>query len=679
MQYLLLPYWFDLNLHLRKLLIGKHHDSDFPAWRLFVLFLLTSGIVNALFNPSNHHIIGGDLARFATCESLVEQGTFVIDESTGIQTVDKVYIDGHFYGCQPPLMPLLMAAVYYPFHLAGLNFTSHKPFLIWLITLIFAGGSASGTAILIGKTFLSILNDSRKATVYSLLFFFGTFYLSYSGMLSNHLFSGFLIYLAIYIIVFSDSRLNMFIAGFAAASSVVTDPPAGIAFGLGLFIYMIHRKEKISSLVFLIAGGLIPGIIHSIANTQISGSVFPVNVNPEFFKYPGAIFNETNLSGVVANTTLSEISVYAFHCLLGYRGLFIYTPILIFALWGILTGIKNKKHRPLAMLLFIPAALVIAFYIWRTQNYGGYSYGVRFFIPVIPPFFTGLVFITDRFRQRISRVFFKAAAVWSVIFALMGAVQPASNEKLGWNSFAANIFHYQSLKFPGLSKYSWKIMAGLSGYDHDVLTFMGEWFIAYRQYEAASEVLHAAHAQKETGKTHQTLGWIDYAQGRYDSARDHLHASLVMETDPAIYQLLGRLYSRTACFDSSSFYFKRYLEVGDSVEAGAPEPLLKINDVFFSKNERNSVLARLAINDFILGDNEGAENFLDQITESGWKTRYAVIAKVHRYLSQDKPAEAESLLRELVAKNKKQLTILQDDPVLSPLIMKISGDLPQRR
>ncbi|MBC8276960.1 MAG: tetratricopeptide repeat protein, partial [FCB group bacterium] len=603
-----------MNLPLRQLVIGNHHGSVFPAWRLFFLFIITAGIVNALFNPSSHHVIGGDLARFATCESLVERGTFIIDESTGIHTVDKVYIGGHFYGCQTPLMPLLMALVYYPFHLAGLNFASHKPLLIWIITLIFAGGSAAGTSILVGKTFHNILNDAKKATTYSLIFFFGTFYFSYSGMLSNHLFSGFLIYLAFYLIIFGGGKLKMLIAGLAAASAVVTDPPAGIAFGLGLFIFMIQRKEKAASLVFFIAGGLVPGIIHSIANIQISGDVFPVNINPEFFKYPGAIFDETNLSGVVANTTFSEISVYAFHCLLGYRGLFIYTPILIFALWGIFAGFKNKKQRPLALLLLLPAALVIAFYIWRTQNYGGYSYGVRFFIPVIPPLFTGLVFITGRLRPKMPRLLFRTAVVCSVIFALAGTVQPASNEKLGWNSFASNIFHYQSLHFPGLSKYSWRIMAGLNGYDHEVLSFMGEWFFTYRNYQEALSVLNIAHAQKKTGRTHKTLGRINFEQGRYDAARDHFHASLSMDADPGIYKLLGRLYYRSAGFDSSSFYFQRFLAAGDSAEAGAPEPLLKANNVFFRKDERNTILTRLAINSFILGDDEQAESFFEQIS-----------------------------------------------------------------
>ena len=52
-------------------------------------------------------------SRLATVQSLVERGTFRIDESEFRDTIDKVQVNGHFYSDKPPLLAVMGAASYY--------------------------------------------------------------------------------------------------------------------------------------------------------------------------------------------------------------------------------------------------------------------------------------------------------------------------------------------------------------------------------------------------------------------------------------------------------------------------------------------------------------------------------------------------------------------------------------
>ena len=57
-----------------------------------------------------------DRSRWETVWSLVERGTFQIDEidaRPGWSTIDKVRHNGHFYSSKPPWQSLLVAGVYW--------------------------------------------------------------------------------------------------------------------------------------------------------------------------------------------------------------------------------------------------------------------------------------------------------------------------------------------------------------------------------------------------------------------------------------------------------------------------------------------------------------------------------------------------------------------------------------
>jgi len=83
---------------------------DLTVW--VTLFFL---LVWALFT---HAHVGSfnDRSRLAAIESRVARGTWIIDESPFSRTVDRIFVDGHFYSDKPPVLTFIASGVYTVLH-----------------------------------------------------------------------------------------------------------------------------------------------------------------------------------------------------------------------------------------------------------------------------------------------------------------------------------------------------------------------------------------------------------------------------------------------------------------------------------------------------------------------------------------------------------------------------------
>ena len=57
-----------------------------------------------------------DRSRLAAIESLTGRGTWIIDDSPLGRTVDRIYLDGHFYSDKPPTLTFIASKVYAVLH-----------------------------------------------------------------------------------------------------------------------------------------------------------------------------------------------------------------------------------------------------------------------------------------------------------------------------------------------------------------------------------------------------------------------------------------------------------------------------------------------------------------------------------------------------------------------------------
>src|SRR5512139_3283279 len=78
---------------------------------LFMAFMLLWALLTKVHTHSWQ-----EESRMATVQTLVEQGTFVIDHTEFNRTGDKVFINDHFYSDKTPLLSVGAAGVYWVLH-----------------------------------------------------------------------------------------------------------------------------------------------------------------------------------------------------------------------------------------------------------------------------------------------------------------------------------------------------------------------------------------------------------------------------------------------------------------------------------------------------------------------------------------------------------------------------------
>ncbi len=125
-----------------------------------------------------------DASRFDTIEQLVDSQTFVIDNAA-LKTVDKVFINGHFYSDKPPVFSVIAAAPYVVLHFFGLNFIDQPAAVIYLTEFCFSFLPFAALFIFLYFVNRKLWQNKNLLLLFSLLLAIGTSLISYSGILNQ--------------------------------------------------------------------------------------------------------------------------------------------------------------------------------------------------------------------------------------------------------------------------------------------------------------------------------------------------------------------------------------------------------------------------------------------------------------------------------------------------------------
>lgn len=418
--------------------LNRYSDgvSTDRTWRRAENCVVTVALILLLFTA--YPSVLGETAnsRLATVYALVHHGTWHIDrpiDETPItfeqRTVDKVHVGGHLVSSKPPVLTLLMAAEYLIlYHGFGftLDDTDDLPKIVYAMTLLWVV-IPFGVMLLSFSALLRLL-VVRPADRFAYLtaLAFCTPIAGYAAVFNNHVIAAALITMSSYLLmrVIHDATRTrpplLFIAGLFAGLVPTLDMPAGIFVLAGAAYLMWTRPVR--GLRWAFAGLALPILLHIAIMIHVTGSAIPVQLRDTLWLHEASYWR--NPGGMDA---LDEPKPhYLFHLTLGRKGLFSLYPVTLFGLAGAFQMLRNEGMRKrIAAGLGLTASLVfLTFYVLRTNNYGGDSYGCRWLIAAVPALMASGAVSVPVTRRRCVLILFILAAGVSLFSVVEGSADP---------------------------------------------------------------------------------------------------------------------------------------------------------------------------------------------------------------------------------------------------------------
>lgn len=363
-------------------------DGVPPTPRTVWLVLAAFALILALFTKDGPGS-WADATRLATIDSLVTRGTLAIDDSVYFWQGDKVFFEPHYYSHQPPMLALVGAL---PFallhHVFGLGIDD--PLSYRVLTLCLSGLPVLAGLWALARLIAAIGCGPRTNAALVAAIGFATLVLPYSLVLNQHGAAAGLVLLAFLAL----HRGRLATAGCALALATTVDLTA--VFGALACLWPVVRAAGLAGVVRYGLGALPVLALHFSINHAVAGDFVPFGMHDEAFRYPLSPFMFMSLTGVDEARFAGQRGVYLFGALFGHSGLFSHHPQLLFAvLAGLLLPLYRRAPASgpgaapgLAPGLLPAAGLtatgIAAFYLFESNNFGGSSFGMRWFTVFVP-------------------------------------------------------------------------------------------------------------------------------------------------------------------------------------------------------------------------------------------------------------------------------------------------------
>ncbi len=364
---------------------------------------------------------GNDASRWAQIEAIVDFGEGAIDRTSFAWTIDRVEVGGRSFSNKPPLLAVAGAGVYAgirsvtPWRLAD---PASQWLVVYLVTLLVVGGAATWLAVAMARALgaaRGVTPAERRLVLAALLA--GTVATSFTSTLNSHTVAAALLFAGWRAALAGHGGRSAMTAGLAMGVDLVP--------GLGLLPVLawtvLGRGGRAAGRRFtwglLAFAGALPAL-----NLALFGSPWPAKM------IPGAHDLSASLAPSVAGVLLPERWTYPFETLFGWHGFFSLSPVLLFGAVGLARacrqggpgstrlGVGAAEARVLAAALGIQ----ILFHGLLAGSYGGWSYGFRYLIPLVP----FLLFFAPLALAGWRRTLFAALLVPSVCIAMLGAFHP---------------------------------------------------------------------------------------------------------------------------------------------------------------------------------------------------------------------------------------------------------------
>lgn len=386
---------------------------------------LVFALVIALLNAQNFADSYNDGNRLAIVESVVDYHTLAIDHSIFVNppditphpyerapdhlrksgTLDKMYVNGHFYS-DKPYTPMLLLSGWYKILQVTTGLTAAERadlFCYWMT--VASSGIAYVIAVCSALWMCRIVGLSALwQALLTLGFALGTMALPYCQHLNSHILL--LGAAAPLTALVAKQKGNRPGAKAIVAMGLLAGAGYSIEQGIGqllwgwTLLYVAYRTVSFRMALLYVVASLPFLLSHHIVNYVISGTWKPPGTIPEYFDYPGSIFDKSNLTGQWIERDVIAIVQYGGNILFGVKGFLRHNPLLWLALPGLIV-LWWKRWLPTAEGAWIAAWWVSTWltYTLLSNNFSGHCLSIRWFLPLLAPAFYVLALLLKNYPQ----------------------------------------------------------------------------------------------------------------------------------------------------------------------------------------------------------------------------------------------------------------------------------------
>jgi len=414
-------------------------------------FLIVAAVLLAAAGARPYAGSWNDGSRLAAVESLIERGTLAIDDSVFVRpdaapadhqpyppghlrqrgTQDKLFIAGHYHSDKPPVVSVVMAAVYGPGRWCGLlpSPAERPDVFAWLLTLSTSVLAYAVALVCVHRLGSAVGLSGWTHTVWLAAFALSTFALAYTRHVNNHVLQLAVVSAwALLAVRMGEENgkkrpwpalLGMgFLLGLGYNLDLGSGPLLFVV-GVGLVAW---RGRSLVCTAIVVAAALPWVVACHLINYAIGGVFGPLNAVPAFFDWPGCPFGTNNMTGVLRHSP-GKLVVYALSLLFGKRGVVVHNLPLMLCLPALPVLLRPSRYRPevLAGLLWCAAAWGL--YSLTSNNSSGACCSVRWFVAFLTPGFLLLAVYLKRHPERVADLA-ALAALGAVLGAVMWLVGP---------------------------------------------------------------------------------------------------------------------------------------------------------------------------------------------------------------------------------------------------------------
>ncbi len=382
-------------------------------WRTDILLALA---VLAMAVPFLRDWSTQPASRYLYTVAVYEDHSFRLDPYARSLGLDYAVIDGHHYSDKAPYQPMAAVPAYalyrflggqaFPVDRAGVDVDTDADIGLWLVTVWSAAIPAALLMVLLHRHVARVYPDLAVKVPLALVF--GTVLLPFSSLLFGHLLAA--------------------LAGFAAWFLVRRPRPSAFALVaagalLGAGIGVEYTQVVVAAVIGIAAIALLRARAGWVALGGLIGSIPLLVVNAATFggpfktAYQGYLPNFQGTGAFGVYNLVAPVPLEFGLALIGDRGLFSLTPVMILAVAGAAIAIRGRT--PARIDAIVALVLLGLFLLVSTgiDGYGGDSPGPRYLVPVLAFFALPLAEAWRRWAALTA-----AMAIWSAFWMVLATI-----------------------------------------------------------------------------------------------------------------------------------------------------------------------------------------------------------------------------------------------------------------